>query len=61
MSKSYKNTIPIFLDEKSLKKSVMKIKTNSLEPGEPKDSTCTTSLYKAISSESDLNELQIIR
>ena len=60
MSKSYKNTIPIFLDEKKLKKSVMKIKTNSLEPGEPKDSsTCTVfSLYKAISSESDLNELQ---
>ena len=61
MSKSYNNTIPIFLDEKKLKKSVMKIKTNSLEPGEPKDSsTCTVfSLYKAISSESDLNELQI--
>ena len=60
MSKSYNNTIPIFLDEKKLKKSVMKIKTNSLEPGEPKDSsTCTVfSLYKAISSESDLNELQ---
>ena len=60
MSKSYNNTIPIFLEEKKLKKSVMKIKTNSLEPGEPKDSsTCTVfSLYKAISSESDLNELQ---
>ena len=60
MSKSYNNTIPIFLDEKKLKKSVMKIKTNSLEPGEPKDSsTCNVfSLYKAISSESDLNELQ---
>jgi Tryptophanyl-tRNA synthetase len=60
MSKSYNNTIPIFFDEKKLKKSIMKIKTNSLEPGEPKDSsTCTIfSLYKAISSESDLNELQ---
>ena len=60
MSKSYNNTIPIFLDEKKLKKSVMKIKTNSLEPGEPKDSsTCTIfSIYKAISNESELNELQ---
>ena len=39
MSKSYKNTIPIFLDEKTLQKTIMKIKTNSLEPGEPKDSS----------------------
>ena len=38
MSKSYGNTIPIFSDEKLLKKTIMKIKTNSLEPGEPKDS-----------------------
>ncbi len=37
MSKSYGNTIPLFLPEKQLKKSIMKIKTNSLEPGEPKD------------------------
>ena len=35
MSKSYGNTIPIFSDEKLLKKTIMKIKTNSLEPGEP--------------------------
>jgi tryptophanyl-tRNA synthetase len=37
MSKSYGNTIPIFLAEKELRKSIMKIKTNSLEPGQPKD------------------------
>jgi tryptophanyl-tRNA synthetase len=37
MSKSYGNTIPIFLAEKDLRKSIMKIKTNSLEPGQPKD------------------------
>jgi tryptophanyl-tRNA synthetase len=37
MSKSYDNTIPIFLAEKDLRKSIMKIKTNSLEPGAPKD------------------------
>ena len=35
MSKSYNNTIPIFSDEDSLKKTIMKIKTNSLEPGVP--------------------------
>ncbi|MDH4126006.1 MAG: tryptophan--tRNA ligase, partial [Gammaproteobacteria bacterium] len=30
MSKSYNNTIPLFADEKQLKKLIMKIKTNSL-------------------------------
>lgn len=37
MSKSYGNTIPIFSTEKQLQKGVNKIKTNLLEPGEPKD------------------------
>jgi len=37
MSKSYNNTIPLFGTSKQLRKMVMKIKTNSLEPGEPKD------------------------
>jgi tryptophanyl-tRNA synthetase len=37
MSKSYNNTIPLFLPEKQLRKHINKIKTNLLEPGEPKD------------------------
>jgi len=37
MSKSYDNTIPLFVPAKKLRKLVMKIKTNSLQPGEPKD------------------------
>jgi tryptophanyl-tRNA synthetase len=37
MSKSYGNTIPLFLTEKQLQKHINKIKTNLLEPGEPKD------------------------
>lgn len=37
MSKSYNNTIPLFGTEKQLQKSINKIKTNLLEPGEPKD------------------------
>ena len=36
MSKSYGNTISLFTPEKNLHKSIMKIKTNSQEPGEPK-------------------------
>ena len=37
MSKSYQNTIPLFQTEKQLRKSINKIKTNLLEPGEPKN------------------------
>ena len=37
MSKSYGNTIPLFETSKRLRKSIMRILTNSQEPGEPKD------------------------
>jgi tryptophanyl-tRNA synthetase len=37
MSKSYGNSIPLFASEADLRKLIMKIKTNSLEPGAPKD------------------------
>ncbi|HBA32708.1 MAG TPA: tryptophan--tRNA ligase, partial [Gammaproteobacteria bacterium] len=55
MSKSYNNTIPLFAPEKKLRKLIMKIKTNSLEPGEPKDhKTCTLfQIYSAFSSSSE--------
>jgi len=42
MSKSYGNTIPLFLPEKQLQKHINKIKTNLLEPGEPKDADDST-------------------
>lgn len=53
MSKSYNNTIPLFGTEKQLLKSVRKIKTNSLEPGEPKDpDTCSLfQIYSAFANE----------
>ena len=49
MSKSYNNTIPLWLPEKRLRKAIMKIVTNSLEPGEPKDPGDSTvfTLYAA--------------
>ena len=52
MSKSYNNTIPLFLPPKKMRKLVMKIKTNSLEPGEPKDpDDCTLfDIYKALAT-----------
>src|SRR5690625_2140043 len=37
MSKSYGNTIPLFLSEAQLRKQINRIRTNLLEPGEPKD------------------------
>jgi len=42
MSKSYNNTIPLFQGAKQLRKSINKIKTNLLEPGEPKDADDST-------------------
>ncbi|KAA0019863.1 tryptophan--tRNA ligase [Salinicola corii] len=55
MSKSYDNTIPLFVSEKKLQKLVRKIKTNSLEPGEPKDpDTCTLfQIYSAFATEEE--------
>ncbi len=52
MSKSYQNTIPLFAPEKALRKLIMKIKTNSLEPGEPKDTEGSTlfDIYKAFAT-----------
>ena len=42
MSKSYGNTIPLFLAPKLLQKSINKIVTNLLEPGQPKDPDTST-------------------
>ncbi len=52
MSKSYNNTIPLFADEKPFRKLIMKIKTNSLEPGEPKgtDDSTLFDIYKAFAT-----------
>ena len=59
MSKSYKNTIPIFLSEKQLKKHVNKIKTNLLEPGVPKDpeSSIVFQLWSAFATSKQIQEM----
>ena len=59
MSKSYNNTIPLFADEKRLRKLIMKIKTNSLEPGEPKDTADSTlfDMYKAFATPAETAEI----
>ena len=60
MSKSYGNIIPLLSSEKQLKKSIAKIITNSLEPGDPKDhSNCTVfALYKYFASKQMIEELK---
>ena len=60
MSKSYGNIIPLFCDSKTLRKHVMKIKTNSLEPGEPKstDDSLLFDIYKSFASEPQINSMK---
>lgn len=55
MSKSYGNTLPIFGDEKPLKKTLMRIKTDStpVEEVKPTEDSTILSLYKLFASESD--------
>jgi tryptophanyl-tRNA synthetase len=55
MSKSYDNTLPIFGEEKPLKKRIMKITTDSTPVEEPKPTENSTilALYKLFASEAD--------
>jgi len=60
MSKSYNNTIPLFLPEKKFRKMIMKIVTNSLMPGEPKDpETCTLfAIYNALATREEVADVR---
>ena len=60
MSKSYNNIIPLLAEEKELKKSVMKIVTNSQEPGEKKDwnDNILFSIYSSFASENKQAEMK---
>lgn len=60
MSKSYNNTIPLWLPEKKLRKHVMKIKTNLLEPGEAKDpnDSFVFDIYKAFASKEQTEQMR---
>lgn len=60
MSKSYDNTIPLWAPEKKLRKVIMKIKTNSQEPGEPKDPDTSTlfEIYRAFATEEETRAMR---
>lgn len=61
MSKSYNNTIPLFEPEKKLLKLIRKIKTNSLEPGEPKETEgCTLfQIWQAFADEGQVADMRL--
>jgi tryptophanyl-tRNA synthetase len=60
MSKSYGNSIPLFVPENELSKLIMKIKTNSLEPGVPKDPDDSTlyTIYAAFATKEETETLR---
>jgi tryptophanyl-tRNA synthetase len=60
MSKSYNNTIPLWLPEKKLRKAIMKIVTNSLEPGEPKDPD-DSALYSVYAAFAEPDQREMMR
>ncbi len=60
MSKSYDNTIALWLPEKKLRKALMRIKTNSQEPGEPKDPD-TAPVYSVYAAFAGVEQRQQMR
>ena len=60
MSKSYGNVVPVFAGQKELRKLIMKIKTNSLEPGQPKDPSDSAlyEIYRAFATDA---EAEVVR
>ena len=60
MSKSYKNVIPLFGNEKDIKKAVMSIVTDSKAPDEPKnpDEVAIYQIYKLFATDAERSAMQ---
>lgn len=59
MSKSYNNTIRLFTDEATLKKSIFRVVTDSRLPGEPKDADCTVNkLFKLFATKEEADKFE---
>jgi len=59
MSKSYGNQIPLFCDERALRKYIMSIKTDSSLPTEPKSTDCTIfNYFRFFASEEKIKEME---
>ena len=61
MSKSYQNTIPLFLESKKLRKLIMKIKTDSSPPEAPKnpDESDVFGLYSHFATPEEVDALRV--
>lgn len=61
MSKSYDNTIPLWLPEADLRKAILGIVTNSLAPGEPKDpdDSHIFTIYQAFATPAQTEEMRL--
>ena len=60
MSKSYNNSIDLFSSEKTLQKSINKIKTDSKEPGEKKETkdSIIFQYFNHFSDEEEINQIK---
>lgn len=60
MSKSYDNTIPVFDEEKTFRKKIMGLKTDSTGVEEPKDPTASTIIqfYKLVASAAEVASME---
>ncbi|MDL2269287.1 tryptophan--tRNA ligase [Desulfosarcina sp. OttesenSCG-928-A07] len=60
MSKSYNNTIPLFLPENQLRKLIMKIKTDASPPEAPKDPDTSNlfSIYRVFADEAAVSAMR---
>ena len=60
MSKSHKNEIPLFCSSKELRGLVMKIKTDSLPPEQPKnpENSLIFEIYKSFSAKEEIDSLR---
>jgi len=60
MSKSYNNTIPLFEEEKALRKKIMGLKTDSVGVEEPKDPAASTivQFYKLVAPAGDVAAME---
>jgi tryptophanyl-tRNA synthetase len=61
MSKSYDNTIPLFAPADRLRKLILRIKTNSLEPGQPKETegSALFDIYKAFATPPEVEAMRL--
>ena len=59
MSKSYNNYVPLFCDSKTLRKTIMKIKTDSLPPKAPKSTSESIifQIYSQLASKQEISDL----